>query len=70
MTLLTVVTESNIFWFKAFYLFVCLAIVISFFLRDTPLGFLWHLFKWICIGLLISFGIDFVKKGVKDWWDK
>jgi flagellar motor component MotA len=45
-------------------------LVISFILRDTPLGFFWHLFKWLIIGLLISFGIDFVKKGAKDWWNK
>ena len=70
MTLLTVVTESNLFWTKVFYIFFCIAILISYILRDTPFGFLWHLFKWICIGLLITFGIDFVKKSVKDWWKK
>ena len=65
-----VVTQTELFLYQAFYVFLCIALVISFILRDTPLGFLWHIFKWLIIGMLISFGIDFVKKGAKDWWNK
>ena len=49
---------------------IILALVTSFILRDTPLGFFWNLFKLLIIGMLISFGIDFVKKGAKDWWNR
>jgi hypothetical protein len=63
-----IITNSDIFWYNVFYIFLCIGIVISFFLRNTPLGFLWHLFRLLITGMLISFGIDFIKKGAKDWW--
>ena len=49
---------------------IVLALVTSFILKDTPLGFFWNLFKLLIIGMLISFGIDFLKKGAKDWWNR
>jgi hypothetical protein len=65
-----IITSTDRFLFILFQVFLCIALVISFILRDTPLGFLWHLFKWLCIGMLISFGIDFFKNEAKDWWNK
>jgi hypothetical protein len=63
-------TQNEIFLMWAFQIFLCIALVISFILRNTPLGFLWHIFRLLIIGMLISFGIDFVKKEAKDWWNK
>jgi hypothetical protein len=65
-----VITQTEIYLMYAFQIFLCIALVISFILRNTPLGFLWHIFKLLIIGMLISFGIDFVKKEAKDWWNK
>jgi flagellar biosynthesis protein FliR len=64
------ITDTDRLLFNIFYSLFVLAIIVSFIYRNTPLGFLWNLFKWICIGLLISFGIDFIKDKMKDWWSK
>jgi hypothetical protein len=65
-----IITQNEVIAFKAFQVFLCIALVISFIYRDTPLGFLWHLFKLLIIGLIISFGVDFAKREVKRWWEK
>lgn len=64
------ITQTEVHLFIAFQIFLCLALVVSFIYRNTPLGFLWHLFRLILIGLLINFGIDFAKREVKKWWEK
>lgn len=38
-------------------------------LRNTPLGFLWEIYKWIWIILLAALLIDYAKKSIKDWWN-
>jgi len=64
------ITDTDRLLFGIFYSIFVLAIIVSCVLRNTPFGFLWHLFKYLCIGLLISFGIDFAKDKIKDWWSK
>jgi hypothetical protein len=66
--MILVVTNADIFYLYVFYALLCIALVISFILRNTPLGFLWHIFRLLIIGMLISFGIDFLKKEAKERW--
>ena len=39
-------------------------------IRDTPLGFLWRAYKWFWIVLFAVLMANYVKKEIKDWWDK
>ena len=40
-------------------------------LRELPVfNMLWYVVKWFFITLLIVLGANFVKKEVKDWWNK
>jgi hypothetical protein len=39
-------------------------------IRDTPLGFLWKAYKWFWIVLFAVLMANYVKKEIKDWWDK
>ena len=39
-------------------------------LKDTPLGFLWKVYKWFWIILFAVLMANYVKKEIKDWWNK
>lgn len=55
-----------------YFVFTCwgIAILIMFLLRNTPLGFLWYLFKIFVIILVATIFADQVKKYLKEWWNK
>ena len=42
----------------------------SFLLRKTPLGFLWTMYKWFWIILFTLLLSSYIKKEVKDWWNR
>jgi hypothetical protein len=39
-------------------------------LRDTPLGFLWRIYKIFWIVLFATLLLNYAKKQVKEWWKK
>jgi energy-coupling factor transporter transmembrane protein EcfT len=39
-------------------------------LRNTPLRFLWQIYKMFWIVLFATLFIDFFKKEIKEWWNK
>ena len=39
-------------------------------LKDTPLGFLWKVYKWFWVILFSVLMANYVKKEIKDWWKK
>ena len=39
-------------------------------LKDTPLGFLWKVYKWFWVILFAVLMANYVKKEIKDWWKK
>jgi hypothetical protein len=39
-------------------------------LRQTPLGFLWQIYKWFWIILFATLLLNFAKKEIKEWWGK
>ena len=45
-------------------------VLVIFLLRNTSFGFLWKAFKTFMLVLLATILIDYVKKDVKDWWNK
>lgn len=50
---------------------VVLAItLVLYLLRNTPLGFLWQIYKWFLIILFATLLIGGIKKSIKDWWQE
>jgi len=48
-----------------------LLVIVSFLLRAIwPFNHIWTFFKYGFIMLFIILGVNFAKKGVKDWWNK
>jgi len=39
-------------------------------LRDTPLGFLWHIYKIFWIVLFATLLLNYAKKQMKEWWKR
>jgi len=39
-------------------------------LKDTPLGFLWRIYKLFWIVLFATLMANYLKKELKDWWNK
>ena len=39
-------------------------------LRNTPLRFLWQIYKMFWIVLFATLFIDLFKKEIKEWWNK
>lgn len=54
------------------FIVVILAIITIglWFLRNTPLGFLWKIYKWFWIILFVTLFVNYAKKEIKDWWNK
>jgi len=63
--------EAGNVLFVIFYGIFCIILVSSYFLRAIlPFNYIWFCVKWILIGLLIMLGINFIKKEIKEWWEK
>lgn len=57
--------------FVLFYAALCGLFLVSFFLRGVyPFNNIWGFFKWVIIMLLLTLSVNFVKKSLKDWWNK
>jgi energy-coupling factor transporter transmembrane protein EcfT len=39
-------------------------------LKDTPLGFLWRIYKLFWLVLFATLMANYLKKEIKDWWNK
>ncbi len=53
------------------YALISIAIVLSYFLRTIfPFNYIWWFTKWLLITLLIMLSINYIKKEVKEWWEK
>jgi hypothetical protein len=44
--------------------------LVLYLLRNTPLGFLWQIYKWFLIILFATLLIGGIKKSIKDWWQE
>jgi len=57
--------------FVGFYAVLSILFVASYFLRTIPpFKQIWWFVKWLLIVLLVNLGINFLKKEVKEWWEK
>jgi len=45
-------------------------ILLLYFLRNTPLGFLWKGIRFFLIVLLLTLSADLIKDKIKEWWIK
>jgi cadmium resistance protein CadD (predicted permease) len=53
------------------YAIVGLLFMFSYFLRNVPpFKQIWGFVKWLLVIMLIKLGINFLKKEVKEWWEK
>ena len=53
------------------YAIVSLSFVLSYFLRTIPpFKQIWWFIKWLLVMMLINLSINFLKKEVKEWWEK
>jgi hypothetical protein len=53
------------------YALFSILIVLSYFLRTIfPFNYIWWFTKWLLMTLLIMLSINFIKKEVKEWWEK
>jgi energy-coupling factor transporter transmembrane protein EcfT len=43
-------------------------LLVSFLLRNTPLGFMWRWIKIFVFVLIVTLLADHIKKSVKEWW--
>jgi hypothetical protein len=44
--------------------------LVLYLLRNTPLGFLWKLYKGFWAILFITLFANYAKKEIKEWWEK
>jgi hypothetical protein len=57
--------------FVGFYALLSILFVASYFLRTIPpFKQIWWFVKWLLIVLLVNLSINFLKKEVKEWWEK
>jgi len=57
--------------FVSFYAVLSILFVTSYFLRTIPpFKQIWWFVKWLLIALLVNLSINFLKKEVKEWWEK
>lgn len=49
---------------------VCVVTLVLWLIRNTPFGFLWRWYKWFWIILFAILMANYVKKEIKDWWNK
>ena len=49
---------------------IFLFILVAFWLRKTPLGFLWKLVVSFFVVLFATIFINYAKKEIKEWWKK
>ena len=47
-----------------------LVTLVLYLLRNTPLGFLWTIYKWFWIILFATLLGNYAKKEIKNWWNK
>jgi energy-coupling factor transporter transmembrane protein EcfT len=44
--------------------------LVLYLLRNTPLGFLWKIYKWFWAILFVTLFANYAKKEIKEWWEK